>query len=362
VMLPKVSIIIPTYNRAHYLPVALQSALNQTYPNIEVLVINDGSTDNTEDILTPYRKSIRYDKHENRGLAATKNRGIELASGEFICNLDDDDRFHPEKVARQVEMFHKHPNLGICGTGAYFVDGDGQLIEPYMPPRFTRKTQLLQLLRRCLLVQSSVMIRKTIHEHLGGYKLMLSEDYEFWCRVSRHYDIGCVEEYLTDYRQHGAQITGPETRPQLMAAVAQLIKDFIEETPMEELIPQLQSPLHGYALIGMLLCGQKLFDLSESYLKRVRPDPISDLGFGFLRFRQKRFLEAKTHLQSVQTSNSPLALKAAEALHLIDRADAVSQTSVHNLSPEVVQLRKEISCLYASIIQQLLRLAKGEKR
>ena len=158
---PLVSIIIPTYNRAHYLPETLESALGQTYPDIEIIVINDGSTDNTEQALKRYMKHIRYIYQENRGLAATKNRGIEVAKGELICNLDDDDRFHPEKVERQVEMFVSNPRLGLCATGTKFYD---TVFSPEAfafvrtPPRLSPKTQVLELLRYCCLAQSSVMI------------------------------------------------------------------------------------------------------------------------------------------------------------------------------------------------------------
>jgi glycosyltransferase involved in cell wall biosynthesis len=359
-MSPKVSIVIPTYNRAgQYLIEALESALNQTYRNVEIIVVNDGSTDNTEAVLAPYMRHLRYIKRENGGCAAAKNTGLEYATGELITNLDDDDRIHPEKVERQVEMFMERPNLGICGTGVNFIDANGGVTECYMPPRFSRHTQVLQLLRRCVLVQSSVMIRRKCHERLGNYKLMLSEDYEFWLRAALHYEIWVVEEYLTDYRQHGDQITGPKTQPELMQAVKQLIRDFISKTRIEDILPKIGSEPEGNALIALLLCEQELFAEAESYLIRSLPAPAAHFVFGLLKIHEKQFSEAEAHFETVRMSDSPFALQVETALQLTTQVQAMlAQQGLDATSPEVVKLREDLSRCHAAAIRQLLALAK----
>jgi teichuronic acid biosynthesis glycosyltransferase TuaG len=359
-MLPQVTIVIPTYNRAHFLPEAVESGLNQTYPNIEVLVVNDGSTDDTEAVLAPYMKRIRYIKRENGGCAAAKNTGLKHAQGELITNLDDDDRFHPEKIQRQVEMFESRPDLGICGTGVNFINASGQITERYMPPRFFRNTQVLQLLRRCLLVQPSVMIHRKCHQRLGGYKHMLSEDYEFWLRVALDFPIGVVEEYLTDYRQHGDQITGPKIRPALMKAVAQLIGEFVTQTPMERIIPGLRSSPFGYVLIALLLCEQQLFTLAQDFLNHAPEGPTGEFVRGLVRLRERRFKEALAHFEQVRMTDSLFAAKVDEVLQLMDGMQTVLATPrLHNQSPEVVRLRKKLSEFHAAVIRQLLSHARG---
>ncbi|MCZ6674209.1 MAG: glycosyltransferase family 2 protein, partial [Verrucomicrobia bacterium] len=146
---PLVSIIILTYNRAKLLIEALESVLAQTYRNIEIIVVNDASPDNTEEVLLPYMKHIRYIKNEkNLGCAGSKNVGLEAARGELITNLDDDDCIKPEKIARQVEMFQERPQMGVCATGTIHIDKDGQHIRTYMPPRFSRRNQTLLFLRK----------------------------------------------------------------------------------------------------------------------------------------------------------------------------------------------------------------------
>jgi glycosyltransferase involved in cell wall biosynthesis len=366
---PTVSIVIPTYNRANYLPEALESALAQTYPNIEIIVVNDGCTDNTEEVLRPYIKQIRYIKRENGGCAAAKNTGLQAATpiasgskatGQFITNLDDDDRIHPEKVERQIEMFRQNPNLGICGTGVNFIDAAGQITERYMPPQFSRRTQVLQLLRKCLLIQSSVMICRECHEHLGNYKNLLGEDYELWLRIALHYDIGVVEEYLTDYRVHGQQITAMAVRPRLMADMEQILRDFVTDTPMEQIIPGLRSYPEGHAIIGLLLGEQKLFGLAETHFEHAMPNPAADFGLGLMHGADKQeFAEARTCFERVTAGCSPFVPLVAEALPLFLRMQAILQnwSKYDNMSPEVVAFRKDLSHFRAKVLRVLLQLA-----
>jgi glycosyltransferase involved in cell wall biosynthesis len=359
-MSPKVSIIIPTYNRVKYLREALESALAQTYRAIEIIVVNDGSTDGTEQFLARYLKFIRYIEQKNGGCAAAKNTGLAAATGAFITNLDDDDRMHPERTQRQVEMFEAHPELGICGTGVRFIDAQGKLIERYMPPRFSRKTQVLQLLRRCILVQSSVMIRREVHQRLGGYKNMLSEDYEFWLRAALHYDIGAVEAYLTDYRLHGDQITGPKTRPELDAAVRRLIQKFIADTPLERVIPGLRATVYGQVLVGLLLCEQKLYHLSEVHFRNALPHPVGDLGLGLLELYRGNLSGTEPHFRRVKAFDSVFSPKVDEALRLVKRIRTLRQNCDAKLNPmaaEVVALREDLSRFNTTVIRLLLRLA-----
>ncbi|MCZ6680196.1 MAG: glycosyltransferase [Candidatus Poribacteria bacterium] len=361
-MRPKVSIIIPTYNRARYLTEALESALQQTYSNLEVIVVNDGSTDETEAVLAPYMKHIRYIKRENGGCAATKNTGLEAATGEFITNLDDDDRILPEKIQRQVEMFMERPNLGLCGTGVNFIDADGKVTGHYIPPQISPRTQVIQLFRRCLLMQSSVMIHRKCHDHLGNYKRILAQDYEFWLRVSVHYEVGVLPELLTEYRNHGDQSTDLRNNlPRINASINQFTRDFIEQTQIERIVPGVRSYPEAHALCGVLLCEKKLFAEAQDQFSKTLPNPVGHFGLFLLRLHEKQFTEAKTHVEQVKASDSPFASKVEEALLLMERAQTITQKPkvYHNTSPEVVRLRNDLSHFHTSVIRQLLFLACG---
>lgn len=129
---PLVSVIIPTYNRARFLPNAIDSVLNQTYPSIEILVIDDGSTDNTSEALKPYNDKIRYLSAEHRGTAHARNLGMQQASGKYIAFLDSDDIYLPFKIALQVEFIESHPKIGmVCSdfSGKY---ADGRIDESHL--------------------------------------------------------------------------------------------------------------------------------------------------------------------------------------------------------------------------------------
>lgn len=323
-MPPTVSIIIPTYNRAHYLPEALESALHQTYPNLEIIVVNDGSTDETEEVLAPYLKRIRYIKQENRGWAGAKNRGLQAACGELLCILDDDDRLRPEKVARQVAMFRQDPALGVCATGINFIDETGALTGSFIPPPIHPETQVIQLLRKCLVNQSSAMIHRKCFETLGGLKPMHSDDYEYWLRASLHYPIRVAPELLTDYRLHSAQLTVTH-RADIREAAGRMIEDFIEQVPIEQILPHLRCYPEGYALLGLVLCEHQRFARAQTYMERALPNLAGHFCLGVLNIHERNFTQAEFHLEQVKTSDSPFASQAEEAFQLAERLQTLLQ-------------------------------------
>jgi len=134
-MQPLVSCIIPTYNRANFVERAIQSVLNQTYKNIEVIVVDDGSEDNTKEVVLSIKdERIKYIRlHRNFGAAFARNVGIANANGDFIAFLDDDDYFLPEKIEKQVELMLKDSSVGVCYTEVYHEVEDGKLIYKISP-------------------------------------------------------------------------------------------------------------------------------------------------------------------------------------------------------------------------------------
>ena len=358
-MNPKVSIVIPTFNRAHYLPEALECALNQTYPNIEIIVVNDGSTDNTESVLAPYMKRIRYIKRKNGGCAAAKNTALKVATGEFITNLDDDDRIVPEKIARQVEMFKERPSMGVCGTGVAFIDAEGKVTGHYRPPALSRRTQVLELLRKCILVQSSVLIHQKCHQRLGNYKITHGQDYDFWLRVALHYEIGVIPDLLTSYRHHGEQITGQANRRNVRAAVARIILGFLHRTPVTRIIPDVRSYPECHALLGLSLCEQRLFGYANTYLQQALPNPAAHIVFFVLKLHERQFAEASDHIGQVEASESPFTSNVEEGRRLMARVVEVTRnaSAYNNTCEKVVQLRADMSRFHTSVARQLLRLA-----
>ena len=131
---PRVSIIIITYNQETYIEQCVQSAIAQTYESKEIIIIDDGSTDNTRYILDPYRSHIRYHYQENAGIPSARNTGLEIARGEFINYLDSDDYFvYPQKIAEQVKLLDESPHYGMIYGAYQHVDIDGHVINIIKP-------------------------------------------------------------------------------------------------------------------------------------------------------------------------------------------------------------------------------------
>lgn len=204
-----VSIVIPAYNYAKYLPDAIDSVLAQTYEPIELIVVDDGSTDGTPQVLAEYGNRIRTIRKSNAGLSAARNTGIQAARGEFIAFLDADDQWLPEKLQRQMELHALHPDAGCIGCGVELVDGNLNAI------RQTHQDDLLgtpeQRLRDVLLRRewvggsgSGVLVRRSVLDQVGLFDVTLTaaEDWDMWLRIVLHYPVYNVREPLVRIRRH----------------------------------------------------------------------------------------------------------------------------------------------------------------
>ncbi|PYS51296.1 MAG: glycosyl transferase family A [Acidobacteria bacterium] len=202
---PLVSVIIPSYNYARYIGEAIDSVLAQTYANVEVVVVDNSSTDNTLEVLRGYGDSIRWFQQPNQGVSGSRNRGIVESGGELVAFLDADDVWLPEKLARQVEFFND-PCIGMVYCGLQFIDALGNPLE--------RSVEGLrgQVLKRMALLEapgipacgSSAIVRREALEKAGGFdrELSISADWDMWRRISCHYDVEFLPEPLVLYRQH----------------------------------------------------------------------------------------------------------------------------------------------------------------
>ncbi len=208
-----VSVIIPTYNAAPYVREAIDSVLGQTYPNIEIIVVDDGSTDTTKDLLQAYlhKGKITVISQENKGPAAARNAGMQKARGTYIAFLDADDVWLPEKLARQLPLFD-NPDIALVYADMEFF-GTPFSFKTYgeMAGPFKRGAVVRKLIKRNFIANSSVVIRAAILETIGLFnedrKFFAVEDYEFYLRVARTHAIDFVAAPLVRYRLHSGQIS-----------------------------------------------------------------------------------------------------------------------------------------------------------
>ncbi len=200
-----VSVLLPAYNCPFYIGEAIKSILDQTFDNFEFIIIDDGSTDDTPGVIRIFNDPrIRFFQQKNQGLAATLNRGIEIASGKYIARMDQDDISMPERLAKQVHYLDAHPECGMVGTWADIYLEEKKTDKAHRHPSDNFILQY-ELLFNNPFVHSSMMLRKSALEQVGGYSTdrdrQPPEDYELWSRIARKYEVANIPEILHVYRE-----------------------------------------------------------------------------------------------------------------------------------------------------------------
>lgn len=212
---PLVSVVIPVYNGAKYLREACESVLSQTYEPLELIVVDDGSTDDSPQVIRSYGSRVASIRQDNGGVSRARNTGIQAAKGEYVAFLDQDDWFLPDKIARQVERFRADGSLGLVHTGILQYSSESQ---SYVKGIYQNiSTDPLEgwcydrLLFANGIINSSVMVRKTALTLSGGFDETMPgntiQDYDLWLRIARRFPLCYVPESLTVIRLHREQGT-----------------------------------------------------------------------------------------------------------------------------------------------------------
>tara|TARA_B100000686_G_C16493614_1_gene813395 strand:+ start:84 stop:905 length:822 start_codon:yes stop_codon:yes gene_type:complete len=193
-----ISVVIPTYNRKSFLQNAIDSVLTQTYQNIELIIIDDGSSDKTIEYLNKKYPRIKIFKQSNKGVSAARNKGIELSSNDWIAFLDSDDRWHPKKLEKQVKNLIEKPKFKICHTNEIWIR-KGKKINQHKKHKKYGGFIFDKCLNSCLISPSSVIIHKNIFKEIGLFneKLLVCEDYDLWLRITSKFPVLYLDEKLT---------------------------------------------------------------------------------------------------------------------------------------------------------------------
>jgi glycosyltransferase involved in cell wall biosynthesis len=205
----KVTAIIPTYNYARFLPRAIDSVLAQTYAPIEVLVVDDGSTDDTPEVLARYGERVRVMRLQNGGVSRARNTGIGAARTDFVAMLDADDWWDQEKIARQMALLEREPSLSIVGCGIRWSGPTHPIVEWRAPlPQQGRAGDLRAIATRRFMVggsNSGLLARRRLFDEVGLFDtaLFAAEDWDMWLRIGAEHGIGNVPEPLTNIYVHG---------------------------------------------------------------------------------------------------------------------------------------------------------------
>jgi glycosyltransferase involved in cell wall biosynthesis len=196
-MSPLISVIIPTYNRALWVVEAVDSVLAQSFRDLELIVVDDGSTDETVAKLAPYRDRLRYAFQARAGVSAARNRGLDLARGEWVAFLDSDDLWLPVKLEAQVDFFKRNPEAEICQTEEIWIR-NGRRVNPRQRHRKPSGRIFEPSLALCLVSPSAVMLKKTLFDQIGRFdpQLPACEDYDLWLRISCRKPVYLIDEAL----------------------------------------------------------------------------------------------------------------------------------------------------------------------
>lgn len=231
-----ISIILPAYNtKEEYLRESIQSILDQTYSNFEFIILNDGSTNNVEEIIFSYKDDrIKYVKNDiNLGLIKTLNKGLEIAKGEYIARMDADDISLPQRLEKQIKFFEQNPDVSLLGAFYETFPNNEIVKHPEFPNYF-------DFIRCNALAHPTVMFRKNDFEKYGlkyDENYAHAEDYELWSRAIRYLKIANIQEVLLKYRIHEDSITGSKLEEQI-ACARRIQKNMLEFLTSDEQMHQ----------------------------------------------------------------------------------------------------------------------------
>jgi len=231
---PKITVLLPVYNAKPYLHDAIHSVLDQTYKNIELLIIDDGSTDGSVDIIRSFKDPrIVFLQHvANNGLIATLNEGLEKARGEYIARMDADDIWtNPQKLEKQLEYFDHSPDCVLVGTWATLIDEDGSSLGSIRYP-YEDSAIRKHLLMKNYFVHPSVLFKKDAALKAGGFSISEKhvEDYGLWLRLGTYGTFANIPEYLMAYRVHGASVSRQNKLEQIQNSF-KLVKMHADDYP-----------------------------------------------------------------------------------------------------------------------------------
>ena len=272
-----VSVLMSVYNGENYLSEAVESILNQTFRDFELIIIDDGSTDRTAEILAEYERRdmrVRFYSQAREGLIATLNRGIELSRGRYIARMDADDVSYPTRLEKQVAFLEAHPNVGVCGT--WRVIAGGLVIRYPVQDAVIRS----YLIFDTLLAHPTVMMRKALFETGIRYPAYEhAEDFGLWVQLADHTRFANLPEVLLFYRSHPEQV-GRKKRAKQMEAAGRLREAQLRRLGLRPTAEELE--IHQAIADGLFRADHLFLVQSEVWLlsilranhqKRIYPEP-----------------------------------------------------------------------------------------
>lgn len=263
---------IPVFNQGAYLRTAIRSVLDQDMDGVELIVVDDGSTDETASVIGSFGDRVGAITQENAGASVALNRGIHAGRGDLVCWLSADDRFLPGKLAAQVRAFADSPELGVSCTAARLIDEHGTLIKRTAVPKWRHSDSFLSIFWANPINGSSVMMRRDVFDEMGGFDESLRADVDgaMWLRCARRYQFQQIDEPLIEYRIHRNTLSA--NRSLMMDSMTRVRLPYLEDGTVADRAvehdpapPQLLATMaRDFAWWGMRAVAAGLLDASRS--------------------------------------------------------------------------------------------------
>ena len=279
----RVSVLLPVFKGACFVADTLRSVLGQTHADIEVIVVNDGSPDNSEDVVQPFLADprVRYFKQTNAGVAAARNTALKHATGDFFALLDQDDLWHPDKLTRQLELFAANPKMGLVHCHAIPIDENGCPL-PANPgrPRATPPQAFGEIFLGNPIQACAGMFSRAALDAVGGFDpapaLRFADEYDLWLRIAGRFEVGYVADTLAYYRLHGEN-NSADLAPMVRATLAVLTKAHQAQPSAVARIPRRQvRARYARLFLDLAECEQDQgmpLAAAANYLRALWNDP-----------------------------------------------------------------------------------------
>ncbi|MGQ9777570.1 MAG: glycosyltransferase, partial [Thermodesulfobacteriota bacterium] len=331
---PKVSVVIPAYNHERYVGEAIESVLGQTFEDFELIIINDGSTDRTEDEILKFNdRRIRYYSQENRGLSATLNRGIELSRGEYFTFLPSDDVMLPEKLEVQLKVMEESKEIGIVFSYPIIIDGEGKevlddpIVDWFKTP-FEKKEEIFPaLFERNFLCAPTALIRQECFTKVGFFDefLKTAQDYDMWMRILKYYDLKIIKTPLLKLRWHGANLTYRATEGTEMERAKVLMKAY-RNLSLEEIFPNLKK-------LDVVAYYQACLRLSD-YMENAGLPSLIPVAILYREMGEKFLKESQSSLKCVSLENritTPLETFLRNKINILIETPSLDRGGMENV-------------------------------
>lgn len=338
-MTPKFSICIFTYNRAEYIEASIKSALNQTFQNYEIIVVDDGSDDNTEEVVKSFETSkIRYVKKEHSGAPKTRNRAIAEANGEYLVWLADDDMLLPAALQYYSIVLNQDPRIDVLYSHIRMFESESESATPINAADWYNKNDeaLAFLLKGSPVTDGGCAVRKKVYDEIGNYneEFTRAQDYEFWSRLvqTQKYILKLVPKYLYLYRIHKSNITGKFNDNTDFSFEVKILEELINNKSLEKLFPNLnwekdrdEAEYQAYYFLAVKHFYIKSSSVGIYYLEKALTKralckseikKIQEIIERFSLVEKQKILDVLT-----QTPDKKLISKYKEAINEIDKGD-----------------------------------------